>query len=200
MPERWMQYPAHHWPCCTPMLSTASQQSPLGWGTLSEDADLGTWPYHCGAAGEHGLLLARGQAPAHFCRAAPPARLIAVQSVLQSLPCCCHSLESLLIPGHPVWPCGQVVITRGVSRASSLGITPQCPVSPVGQPGQHSLGCQLPARAASLNLGVMVIPEMGNQRKTSHRRPGLTSQWGQQVVCSRIQLRDALGSWGEEGE
>lgn len=54
IPERWVQYPAHHWPCCTPMLSTASQQSPLGWGTLSEDADLGTCPYHCGAAGEHG--------------------------------------------------------------------------------------------------------------------------------------------------
>lgn len=121
-----------------------------------------------------------------------------VQGVLRSIPCCCCSLESLLIPGHPAWPCGQVVITHGASCASSLGIAPQCPASSMGQPGWHSPGCQLSARAAPWTSGTMFIPEMDNQRKTSHRRPGLTLQWGQQVACGGVQLGDVLGQWSKE--
>ena len=198
---RWMLYPAHCWPCHPATLGYSPIAEPLGWGALSEAAVHlpGSCPHRCGAASEHGLLLVRGQAPAPLHWAAPPAGLIAVQGVLRSLPRRCCSLESLLIPGHPAWPCGQVVITCGASHASSPGIAPQCPVSHVGQPGQHSPGCQLSARAAPRTSGIMFILEMGNQRKTSHRRPGLTSQWGQEVGCSAVQLGDVLGQWGKEG-
>jgi len=129
----------------------------------------------------------------------PPAGLIAVQGVRRSLPCCCRSLESLLIPGHPAWPCGQVVITRAASRASSPGIAPRCPASRVGNPaspapGPSSLLLPLPGL-----LGIVFIPETDNQRKTSHRRPGLTLWWGQ-VGCSGVQLGDVLGQRGARRE
>lgn len=137
--------------------------------------------------------------PAPLCRAAPPAGLIAVRGVLWSLPFRCRSLESLLIPGHPAWPCGQVVITHWPSCASSPGITPRCPASRMGQPSRRSPGCQLSAPADPQTSGIMFIPEMDNQRKTSHWRPELTSQWGQQVGCGGVQLGDVLGQWGKEG-
>lgn len=128
-----------------------------------------------------------------LCWAPPP---VAVQGVLQSLPCRLHSLESLLIWGHPTWPCGQVVITGQTSHASSPGITLWCLASRVEQPGQHSPSCQPSACAAPRTSDIMFILEMDNQGKTSHQRQGLMSQWGQ-LVCSRVQLRNgAVGQGG----
>lgn len=184
MPGRWMLY--HHWPCCPPLLgySPIAEPSRMGGteqGCSPTPCELPLPLWGCRQAWlAHGM---RSGACPRFAGKPPPAGLIAVQGVLRSLPCRCRSLESLLIPGHPAWPCGQVVITRGASRAGSPGITPRC---------------QLSACAAPRTPGTMFIPEMGNQRKTSHQRPGLTSQWGQDVGCGGVQLRDMLGWWGKE--
>lgn len=168
---------------------------PLGYSPIAEPSRMGGTERGCSPAPRELPLplwgcrqawlacgMRSGACPC-FAGQPPLAGLIAVQGVLRSLPCRCRSLESLLIPGHPAWPCGQVVITCGASRAGSPGIAPRC---------------QLSARATPRTPGTTFIPEMGNQRKTSHQRPGLTSQWGQDVGCGGVQLGDMLGRWGKE--
>lgn len=142
-------------------------------------------PCRCGAA--HSLLPGRGQAPAPLCWAAALAGLIADQGVLRGLLCRCRSLETLLIPGDPTRPCGQVVITCGAGCASCLGIAPRCLASRGGDntagtpPGDSS--CHSP------DLGHHVCPRDGQSEK--NKSPAAradvvvgTTSWGSAWGCA----------------
>lgn len=74
MPGRWMLYPAHHWPCHPPQSGVQPHSRALRIGALSEAAVQlpMSCPHCCRAAGERGLLLAQGQAPAPPSLGSPP--------------------------------------------------------------------------------------------------------------------------------